>query len=119
MLFCLFEVPTDVFKQYWESRLTLADEALDKLERILSKKDIEQHGFIDPEQWTPALDVADALAISPTTISTLAKNRTVETKVFEGRLCIRNRDVKTLEKYYLNKQMKKANKREKKGTPDT
>lgn len=111
----LFEVPTDVFKEYWESRLTLADEALDKLDRILTKKEVQEHGFINLDEWTPALQVASALGISPTTIATLCKDRTVETKVFERRLCIKNRDVKLLEKYYLKKRMEKAKKREKKG----
>lgn len=110
----LYEVPTDVFKEYWEMRLTLADEALERLDNIFSKRELEDGIVENPDNWTPSLDVAMELCLSPITISTLVRDKSIRTKIIKGRLHVFNEDISKLEAYYAKKRIKKAKKRERK-----
>lgn len=110
----LYEVPTDIFKEYWETRLTLADEALDKLDRIFTKRELEEGTVENVDNWTPSIKVARLLGLSPITVSTLVRDKSIRAKVIKGRLHIHNEDIKEMEAYYTKKRMDKARKREKK-----
>ena len=45
--FDLYEVPTDAFKQYWQQRLELCEEAIKRLGNVVSKEEFDGNKFIN------------------------------------------------------------------------
>jgi len=93
--FELFDVPTDVFKEYWEMRLELAEEALTKLGNIYSEDEV------DLDNYVPMNVVVKELGISPNTLCDLAGRKGIRSRKFNGQLHILKEDYEdVLVSYY-------------------
>ncbi len=90
--FDLFEVPKDVFKEYWDMRLRLTEEALDGLSKAT---DLE-----DSEGYTPVLDVAEEIGLSPNTIQQMASRGVIKARKIGDLLYIPDDYIPRLKKIY-------------------
>lgn len=90
--FDLYKVPKDIWKQYWEMRLELTEEAL---ERLAQTSDIE-----DIEGYTPVLDVALELKLSPNTISQMISRKILKGRAIGDTLYLQDDQVASLKQIY-------------------
>jgi len=86
--FNLFEVPHDVFKQYWEMRLRLTEEALAKLDQSIMPEDLD--GYV------PVADAAVKLKMSANTIQAFISRGVYDGRKVKGVLCLTNEAFETL-----------------------
>ena len=93
--FRLFDVPKDVFKQYWDMRLNLTEEALDMLEKTSEPESLE--GLV------PVFDVAEALGLSPNTIQQMISRGVVGGRKVGSLLYLEEKYVPRLKKIYEEK----------------
>lgn len=81
-----YEVPKDVFKEYWEMRLTLTEEALEKLDSTVESEDMEG--------WITALEAADLpIGKSANTLQQMASRGTIRGRRINGRFCVWQEDI--------------------------
>ena len=90
--FDLYDVPKDVFKEYWEMRLRLTEEALEELARTT---DLD-----DTEGYTPVLDIAEKIGISPNTIQQMASRGVIKARKINDLLYIPDEYVPRLQSIY-------------------
>jgi hypothetical protein len=69
--FNLFDVPKDVFKEYWQRRLELTEEALDMMD--------DATGPVDTEGFTRIWDVAKDLCVNANTLQQMGSRGVIET----------------------------------------
>ena len=98
--FDLYKVPRDVFKQYWEMRETLTEEALENLDRVTDPE--------DTEGYTSVLQAARDLRISPNTLQQMISRGIVGGRKIKGRLHVLNDDLKLLQETEQVKGRKQA-----------
>jgi hypothetical protein len=97
--FDIYDVPTDVFKEYWQERLKLADEALEKLGNVFTRDEI------DMDKYVPAKVAVKDLRISPSLIRRMSTDGMIRTAKFNGILHILREDYDTvLVEYYRKKK---------------
>ncbi|RLG76816.1 MAG: hypothetical protein DRO12_03780 [Thermoprotei archaeon] len=84
----LYDVPTDVFKEYWELRLRLTEEALDRLDKTVEEEDLK--GYV------PVLDASLELNVSPNTLQQMISRGIVQGKKIKGVLCIKEEELEKL-----------------------
>lgn len=100
--FNLYDVPTDVFRQYWEQmRLPLTEKALDGLAKTVGLEVGEVEGYI------PVLDAIEEVDLSPTVLTQLCARGTVRKKRVGGLLYVNREDFERVKKYYQAKDQKK------------
>lgn len=107
----LYDVPKDVFKEYWEMRVALADEALEKLERTLTRREAME-GKKDVNDYITVIGAASALGVSVSTVATYLRQQIVPREVIGGRAYIHKTDLALLEEVHTKKNFKKGKKRE-------
>jgi hypothetical protein len=96
--FDIYEVPTDVFKEYWQERLALADEALEKLGNVFTRDEI------DLDNYVPIGVAVKELNVSPHSIGKMSSQGAIRTKKFNGVLHILKEDYDNLFDYYRKKK---------------
>lgn len=87
-IFDLYEVPSDVFKQYWEMRLRLTEEALDRLDMTVSIEDMEK--------YIPVAEAAVKLEMSANTLQSYISRGVYDGRKVKGTLCITKEAFETL-----------------------
>jgi len=98
--FDMYDVPTDVFKEYWEMRLTLADEAMLKLGNVYGKGE-----KADMENYVSASTLMREFGMSPSTIDKYLKYG-VHHKKIAGQMFILKEDYETIIKSHYFKHGK-------------
>lgn len=102
--FEMYDVPIDVFREYNDIRLALADYALHKMGKAFE-------GELDPDKWISINQVVKNLTLSPHTVMDMASRGGVRSKKIEGLLYICKDDYdETLTQYNILKQNKKTKK---------
>jgi hypothetical protein len=96
--FDMYDVPTDVFKEYWEMRLTLADEAIQKLGDVFSRGE-----KADLENYIPASAIAKEFDLSPFTVVRMVDGGLVRNKKVAGQLYILKEDYEAIIKPHYSK----------------
>jgi len=96
--FDLYEVPKDVFKEYWEMRLKLTEEALEGLAKAT---DLE-----NTEGYTMVLDVAEKLHLSPNTIQQMESRGVIKGRKIDGLLYINDEYITRLKRLYDKGELK-------------
>jgi len=99
--FDIYDVPTDVFEEYWEERLRLADEALEKLGNVYTKDEI------DLDKYVPIHVAVKDLGISPHSIMRMSSQGSIRTHKFNGLLHIKLEDYEKVLVPYYQKQQKR------------
>jgi len=94
--FNLYDVPKDVFKEYWDMRLRLTEEALESLAQAT---DLEVE-----EGYTPIIDLAVELGLSPNTIQQMVSRGVIRGRKIRGILCVCDEDIPKLKKVYKNQE---------------
>lgn len=98
--FNLFDVPLDVFKEYWQRRLELTEEALDKLGNVLTKTELQDK---DKENYISLNEAMAELDISPRTLTDIIRN--YRTQKFGGLTHIHREDYEaSIKPYYATKE---------------
>lgn len=90
--FQLFDVPRDVFKEYWEMRLTLTEEALEKLSQVAPSESVQ--GYIG------VMDLASEIRLSPNTILQLCSRGAIDSKKVNRKVYVAESDVQNLKSMY-------------------
>jgi len=103
----LYEVPSDVFKQYWNLRLELEEEALEKLDQTLTKAELQEGIVSDPANYLSLVEASERLSMSPFSVTTLANQRWVRTFDFDGQRRIHRDDVIKLKDILVQTKAKK------------
>jgi len=103
--FDMYDVPTDVFKEYWEMRLTLADEAILKLGNVYGKGE-----KADMENYVSASTLMREFGISPSTIDKYIQYG-VHHKKIAGQMFILKEDYETIIKSHYSKHVKRLEKK--------
>ena len=94
--FDMYDVPTDVFKEYWEMRLTLADEAMQKLGDVYSKGE-----KADMENYVPLSTAIEEFHLSPLTMEKWIRLGVVRCKKIAGKTYILKDDYEaSIKPYY-------------------
>ena len=99
--FDMYDVPTDVFKEYWEMRLNLADEAIQKLGDVYSKDE-----KVDLEKYVPISVPVNEFDLSPFTCSEWIRRGLVRHKKIAGQVCILKEDYDLIIKSHYSKHGK-------------
>ena len=89
-VFDLYNVPKDVFKQYWEMRLQLTEEALDRLDMTVTAEDMEK--------YIPVSEAAVKLEMSANTLQSYISRGVYSGRKVRGVLCITKEAFETLAK---------------------
>ena len=101
--FNIYDVPTDVFKQYWNLRLELADHALAKMGKAFDSSNLD--GLVQVSQLVKDLDIA------PTTVSELVSKGVVRGERVNKRLYIDKEDYENVLVPYYEKKVAEKQKR--------
>ncbi len=96
----LEDVPKDVFKQYWEQRIQLTQEALNTLDQVTDSGDIE--GYMN------LIDASNILHQSPNTLQQMISRGIMQGRKINGILCISNETVEVLRNSPVARHPKKA-----------
>jgi len=103
----LYEIPTDVFNEYWDTRLELADEALEKLDGILTKNELaESDGTID--NHISFLKASEELDLAPLTLVQMCKQRIIPSRIIKGTRFIPKESFEELKKVYTERRKRKT-----------
>lgn len=97
--FNLFDVPKDVFKEYWQTRLKLTEEALDRLGNVLSKGD----ETVLSNDYVAATNVCQEYKISPRTLQIITTDMIKHLKL-DGKLYLLKEDVDKVIKLHYKKR---------------
>ena len=94
--FDMYDVPVDVFKEYWEMRLTLADQAIQKLGDVYSKGE-----KADMENYVPLSTAIEEFHLSPLTMEKWIRLGVVRCKKIAGKTYILKDDYEaSIKPYY-------------------
>jgi len=110
----LFEVPRDVFKQYWNKRLELEDEALDRLDRTLTKAELEQRkGDLpnEPENYISLMEAAKLLSLSPFSLTHMCDKGWIRTEIIERQRKLHRDDIIKLKENIMERKAQAQRKR--------
>jgi len=105
--FNLYAVPTDVFREYWNERLRLADEALDKLEATVGEAGSSSTDLRKVDGYISVLEIIRELKASPAVISQLCARSVIQKRRFNGRLYVPLEDYEYIKEYYQAKRQEK------------
>jgi len=86
--FNLYDVPRDVFKEYWQMRLQLTEEALDRLDQATDTDNVE--GYIS------VLKASKEIGISPNTLQQMVSRGVISGRKIAGKLHIPEEDLEEL-----------------------
>jgi len=86
--FDLYAVPNDVFKKYWEMRLRLTEEALEKLDMTVAAEDMEN--------YIPVAEAAVKLEMSANTLQSYISRGVYDGRKVKGILCLAKEAFETL-----------------------
>lgn len=86
--FNIYDVPSDIFKRYWEMRLQLTEEALEKLDMTVAAEDMER--------YIPVSEAAVKLEMSANTLQSYISRGVYEGRKVRGILCITKEAFETL-----------------------
>jgi hypothetical protein len=99
--FDIYDVPTDVFKEYWQERLKLADEALEKLGNVFTRDEI------DLDKYVPAKVAIRDLKVSPITLKHMANDGMIRGMKFNGIFYVLKEDYDNVLVEYYGKRRKR------------
>jgi len=87
-VFDLYNVPQDVFRQYWEMRLQLTEDALSRLDMTVAAEDMEN--------YVPVAEAAVKLEMSANTLQSYISRGVYSGRKVRGVLCITKEAFETL-----------------------
>ena len=98
--FNIYDVPTDVFREYWDLRLTLADEAIGKLGAAYGEED-------DLDGYIALPTIVSDLELSPNTVIHLASKGAIRAKKVGRLMYVFKEDYDKVLVPYYSKQIKR------------